>query len=106
MDYAHLPGGRIHYDQPESNENLRLAGGKRFIFTLLDANRVLVDGKLKPYPRNWSKMVREFEIQPVLHNWGQRLDGFLLLPDPSGQIYPPQTSLAGPNSGDQKASRP
>ncbi len=55
-DYAHLPGGKIHYDQPESNENLRLAGGKRFIFTLLDADRVLVDGKVKPYPRTWTKI--------------------------------------------------
>jgi hypothetical protein len=81
--YAHLPGGRIHYDQPESNENLRLAGGKRYIFTLLDANRMLVDGKLEPYPRNWTKMMREFEIQPVLHSWGKGwMDFFFYLTHP------------------------
>jgi hypothetical protein len=65
-DYAHLPGGIIHYTLPESDENLRLAGGKRFIFTLLDANRVLVDGQTRPYPFSLPKAVREFEISPVL----------------------------------------
>jgi hypothetical protein len=67
-DYAHLPGGRIHYTHPESDENLRLAGGKRFIFTLLDADRVLVDGRLLPYPGSNAKLWRDFETWPVLHN--------------------------------------
>ncbi len=37
-DYSHLPGGQAHYRLPESNENVRLAGGERNIFTLLDTN--------------------------------------------------------------------
>ena len=65
-DYHHLPGGIIHYTLPESDENLRLAGGKRFIFTLLDANKVLVDGIVQPYPRSFTKWIRDFETIPVL----------------------------------------
>ena len=35
-DYAHLPNGLPHYRQPESAENVKAAGGKRTIFTLLE----------------------------------------------------------------------
>ena len=67
-DYSHLPGGIIHYTLPESDENLKLAGGKRHIFTLLDSNRLLVDGKVETIPLSWKKLIREFEILPVLHS--------------------------------------
>ena len=33
-DYSHLPGGQPHYRLPETDENVRLAGGKRVIFHL------------------------------------------------------------------------
>ncbi len=36
-DYGHLPGGAAHYRLPESDENIRLAGGREFIFLLRDA---------------------------------------------------------------------
>lgn len=36
-DYGHLPGGQPHYRLPESEANLRLAGGREMIFTLKDA---------------------------------------------------------------------
>lgn len=36
-DYAHLPGGRPHYELPESRANVELAGGVETIFTLRDA---------------------------------------------------------------------
>jgi hypothetical protein len=82
-DYSHLPGGVKHYTHPESDYNLRLAGGKRFIFTLLDANRVLVDGRILPYPNSWQKTVRDFERYPVLHS-GSRfwMDVFFYLTHP------------------------
>ncbi len=57
-DYSHLPGGIIHYTLPESDENLRLAGGKRRIFTLLDANRIVENGDVKPYPLTWKKLIQ------------------------------------------------
>lgn len=66
-DYSHLPGGVIHYTLPESDENLRLAGGKRHIFTLLDANRVLEGGRVRRYPCSFKKLLRSFETFPVLH---------------------------------------
>lgn len=37
-DYAHLPGGKPHYNLPESNQNVFLAGGQKTIFTLNDAD--------------------------------------------------------------------
>jgi len=82
-DYSHLPGGVKHYTHPESDYNLRLAGGKRFIFTLLDANRILVDGRILPYPNSWQKTVRDFERYPVLHS-GSRfwMDVFFYITHP------------------------
>lgn len=45
-DYAHLEGGAPHYRLPESRENVRLAGGRQTIFTLVDATWRLANGKL------------------------------------------------------------
>jgi hypothetical protein len=65
-DYAHLPGGKPHYRLPESDENVRLAGGHHAIYTLEDTNWVLVDGVLKKSPLTWKKFWREIEICPAL----------------------------------------
>jgi len=46
-DYSHLPGGKSHYEHPDTNENIRLAGGHAAIrYTILDSTHQLVDGKL------------------------------------------------------------
>jgi hypothetical protein len=46
-DYRHLPGAKPHYEHPETNENIRLAGGPAVVrYTILDATHRLVDGKL------------------------------------------------------------
>ena len=38
-DYSHLPGGKPHYNHPETDENVRLSGGRAMTrFTLLVAN--------------------------------------------------------------------
>ena len=66
-DYAHLPNGLPHYRQPESAENVKAAGGKRTIFTLLDCDYELdKDGNLKRAPINKKKMLREMEIFPLV----------------------------------------
>lgn len=57
-DYRHLPGGRSHYSHPETDENVRLAGGPAAVrYTILDATHRLKDGKLiRPAftrPRFW-----------------------------------------------------
>jgi hypothetical protein len=46
-DYSHLPGGKSHYDHPDTNENIRLAGGQANIrYTILDSTHQLVGDKL------------------------------------------------------------
>jgi hypothetical protein len=65
-DYSHLPGNRPHYRTPEADENIRLAGGKRMIFTLLDTNYGLVNGKIRRMPLSWNKFWREAEIFPLI----------------------------------------
>lgn len=66
-DFSHLPGGKIHRDQPESLENLKLAGGRERIFTLLDANRAITGGRITRPARSREKFTREVSITPLLH---------------------------------------
>jgi hypothetical protein len=77
-DYHHLPGGKIHYTLPESDENLRIAGGKRHIFTLFDANyRLDSAGKIRKTRLNPGKMKRELEIFPILYWDNPTLNNFM-----------------------------
>jgi hypothetical protein len=64
-DYSHLPGGKPHYRHPESDENVRLAGGRHVIYTLGDANYQLKDGRLVKIPLTWKKFWREIENFPA-----------------------------------------
>jgi hypothetical protein len=44
-DYSHLPGAKPHYEHPDTNENIRLAGGEANIrYTILDATHQLAPG--------------------------------------------------------------
>jgi hypothetical protein len=56
-DYAHLPDGQPHYRLPESDENVRLAGGQETIFTLSDADWMYSNGEIrrKPWGERWSR---------------------------------------------------
>lgn len=76
-DYSHLPGGQPHYKLPETFENVRLAGGKRTIFELLDVNCRLENERLQPVPFSWKKFWREVEIFPLV-----RLHSYFL-----GQVF-------------------
>jgi len=62
-DYSHLPGGAPHHSAPESDENIRLAGGNAPIrYTIHDATHCLVDGKLgRPRP-SYSRLLRMVEL--------------------------------------------
>ena len=46
-DYAHLPNGKPHYGLPESEQNVRLAGGHQTIFTLADATWQIAGGEIE-----------------------------------------------------------
>ncbi len=64
-DYSHLPNGQSHYRLPETKVNVKLAGGDRTIFTLEDADCVLENGSVKPFPVDGKKFWREVETFPL-----------------------------------------
>lgn len=65
-DYSHLPGGQPHYNLPETDENVRLAGGRRHIFTLPDANWYINKDKIVHKKFTLERIIREFEIFPTV----------------------------------------
>jgi hypothetical protein len=60
-DYSHLPGGKPHYDLEESQQNKDMAGGKKHMYMVLDANYQLVDGKLRKPPLSKIRIIRQLE---------------------------------------------
>lgn len=65
-DYSHLPGGLKHFFQPETDENVKLAGGRRAIFKLTDARYTLDTDGLRRDPLTWQSFWREVEIFPLV----------------------------------------
>jgi hypothetical protein len=63
-DYSHLPGGKPHYEHPDTNENIRLAGGEANIrYTVLDATHQLVpSGKLIRPKISYLRFMRGVEL--------------------------------------------
>ncbi len=62
-DYSHLPDGKSHYDHPDTNENIRLAGGQANIrYTILDSTYQLVDGKLTRPKMTSARFLRKVEL--------------------------------------------
>ncbi|HCC79380.1 MAG: hypothetical protein A2X25_06640 [Chloroflexi bacterium GWB2_49_20] len=66
-DFKHLPGGKIHRRQPESLENLNLAGGRHTLFTLADTNKKIVDGKIVNPRFTRDYLRRAIGILPLLY---------------------------------------
>jgi hypothetical protein len=62
-DYSHLPGAKPHYDHPDTNENIRLAGGQANIrYTILDATHQLVGDTLVRPKLTSLRFTRKFEL--------------------------------------------
>lgn len=63
-DYSHLPGGKPHYEHPDTNENIRLAGGEANIrYTVLDATHQLAPGGKLVRPRmSYLRFMRGVEL--------------------------------------------
>ena len=61
-DYSHLPGNKPPYDLPETKKNIIIAGGLKTMYTILEANKILVDGKLKPAPMSVPRMLHRLEL--------------------------------------------
>lgn len=47
-DYSHLPGGQSHYRLPETEHNVKLAGGREMMFTLRDATWHISSSRVRP----------------------------------------------------------
>jgi hypothetical protein len=62
-DYSHLTGGKPHYEHPDTNENIRLAGGTAAIrYTILDSTHQLISGKLVRPPMSRLRFMRNVEL--------------------------------------------
>jgi hypothetical protein len=62
-DYGHLPDSKPHYTLPETNENIRLAGGEAAIrYTILDSTLCLQEGKLVHPRASYLRSIRSLEL--------------------------------------------
>jgi hypothetical protein len=63
-DYSHLPGGKPHYEHPDTHENIRLAGGEANIrYTIVDSTHQLVpSGKLVRPKLSYLRFMRGVEL--------------------------------------------
>jgi hypothetical protein len=62
-DYSHLPGAKPHYEHPDTDENIRLAGGQANIrYTVLDSTHQLVGGKLARPQMSYLRFMRGVEL--------------------------------------------
>jgi len=62
-DYSHLPGGKSHHEHPDTNENIRLAGGQAAIrYTILDSTHRLLNGKLARPQMSYLRFMRSVEL--------------------------------------------
>ena len=62
-DYGHLPGGQSHYGLPETDENIRLAGGEAAVrYTILDSTYRLVNGRLRRPRLSYLRSTRLVEL--------------------------------------------
>ncbi len=61
-DYSHLPGNKPPYDLPETKKNIQIAGGVKTMYTILEANQILVDGDLKPAPMSIPRLLHKIEL--------------------------------------------
>jgi hypothetical protein len=62
-DYSHLPGGKSHHEHPDTNVNIRLAGGQAATrYTILDSTHLLLNGKLARPQMSYSRLMRGVEL--------------------------------------------
>lgn len=62
-DYSHLPNAKPHYDHPDTNVNIQLAGGQANIrYTILDSTHQLSDGKLMRPKMTSLRFTRTIEL--------------------------------------------
>lgn len=60
-DYRHLPGGKPHYRNQESQVNVQMAGGRRNMYLLIDTNKILVNGQVRRHASVFVRLLRWME---------------------------------------------
>lgn len=71
-DYSHLPGGRPHYELPESRQNEALAGGSANLYMVLDSNRQLIQDQVRRPRLTWLRTLRRIETRLTPPNGTRR----------------------------------
>ena len=61
-DYSHLPDGRPHYDLEESHHNAAIGGGLPKMYTVLETNKTLIDGRIHPARPGALRLLRQVEL--------------------------------------------
>lgn len=62
-DYSHLPGGKTHYEHPDTHQNIQLAGGEANVrYTIVDATHQLRNGKLIRPTMTYLRFMRGVEL--------------------------------------------
>jgi hypothetical protein len=61
-DYSHLPGGKPHYELPESDYNQALAGGSARMFMILDSSHELRKGEIRRPRPSLLRLLRQGEV--------------------------------------------
>ncbi len=60
-DYSHLPGGRPPYGSAVAKRNLALAGGRKCVYNVLDTNKELIHGTVRPPKFLLARVFRRLE---------------------------------------------
>lgn len=67
-DYSHLPGGLPPYDLEETQRNIRIAGGMKKMYTILETNKILEAGRLRTAPLTIPKLSHWLELKLIDSN--------------------------------------
>ncbi len=68
-DYAHLPGGQPHFRLEESQINVQMAGGRSHMFSILEANYRLKNGRLRRIFHPHIALLRRLELRLQRHGY-------------------------------------
>ncbi len=71
-DYSHLPGGRPPYGSEVAKRNLAKAGGRTHVYNILDADKELVGGRIRPVKMTLLHRLRRWERRFITDNLGSR----------------------------------
>ncbi len=75
-DYSHLPGNKPPYGSEVAKSNLAKAGGRKRVYNLMDTNKELIKGKIRPPKFYLARPLRRLErmfITEDMRGWGGQI---------------------------------